>query len=125
MRRHKISTHVANSCISNDYFLLITFYQGTSFTHLMLITAFLSFFYPKVTGSFVIISFFKNLRWIEHRRTLTNIKTNRWTKKSKNLKNQHCCCQCWAPKYRVSVLSTRCGGYHPKGLIVASSKINY
>ena len=39
-------------------------------------------------------------------------------KKEKNLKNQHCC-QCWSPRYWVSVLYSRCGGYHPKGLIVA------
>ena len=30
------------------------------------------------------------------------------------------CYQCWSPRYRVSVLSTKCGGCHPKGLIVAS-----
>ena len=42
------------------------------------------------------------------------------TKTEKVLKNQHCC-QCWSPRYRVSVLSTKCGGCHPKGLIVASS----
>ena len=52
-----------------------------------------------------------------------NIQTNRWTQKSKNLNNQHCCCQCLSPRYRVSVLSTRCGGCHPDGFIVASSKI--
>ena len=39
------------------------------------------------------------------------------TKKKENLKYQHCC-QCWSPRYWVSVLSTRCGGCHPKGLIV-------
>ena len=37
----------------------------------------------------------------------------------KNLKNQHCC-QCWSPRYLVSVLSNRYGGCHLKGLIVAS-----
>ena len=42
------------------------------------------------------------------------------TKTEKIFKNQHCC-QCWSPRYRVSVLSTKCGGCHPKGLIVASS----
>ena len=41
-------------------------------------------------------------------------------KTEKVLKNQHCC-QCWSPRYRVSVLSTKCGGCLPKGLIVASS----
>ena len=30
-------------------------------------------------------------------------------------------CQCCSSRYRVSVLSTRCGGYHHKALIVASS----
>ena len=52
---------------------------------------------------------------------LTEMKTSRWTQEQKKIfKNQHCC-QCWSPRYRVSVLSTKCGGYHPKGLIVASS----
>ena len=41
------------------------------------------------------------------------------TKKKENLNYQHCC-QCWSPRYWISVLSTRCGGYHPKGFIVAS-----
>ena len=42
------------------------------------------------------------------------------TKTEKVLKNQHCC-QCWSPRYRVSLLYTKCGRCHPKGLIVASS----
>ena len=42
------------------------------------------------------------------------------TKTKKIFKNQDCC-QCWSPRYRISVLSTNCGGCHPKGVIVASS----
>ena len=38
-----------------------------------------------------------------------------WTQKQKkNLKKW------WSPRYRVSILSTKCRGCHPKGLIVAS-----
>ena len=36
-------------------------------------------------------------------------------------KNNTVCCQCWSPRYRVSALSTKCGGCDPKELIVASS----
>ena len=43
------------------------------------------------------------------------------TKKWKSKKTNIVCCQCWSPRYRASVLSTKCGGCHPKGLIVASS----
>ena len=39
------------------------------------------------------------------------------TKKKKNLQKNK---QCLSPRYIVSVLSTKCGGSHPKGLIVAS-----
>ena len=72
--------------------------------------------------SYLIVIRLKNFR-IDCTKTknLTEMKTNRWTQKQKKIfKNQHCC-QCWSPRYRVSVLSTKCGGCHPKGLIVASS----
>ena len=42
-----------------------------------------------------------------------------WTQNRKNLKSKHCC-QCWPPTYWVSILSSRCGGCHPKGLIFAT-----
>ena len=50
--------------------------------------------------------------WLTHRQTDGQ-------KKKENLKDQHCC-KWWFPRYWVSVLSTRCGGCHPKGLIVPS-----
>ena len=57
-----------------------------------------------------------------HGHRLTGTQANLRTQKSKNLKKpNNICCQCWSPRYRVSVFSTRCGGCHPKGLIVASS----
>ena len=66
---------------------------------------------------------FKNLRFILNRCTDTktdwHIRQQMDTKKKQNLKHQHCC-QCCSPRYWVSVLSTRCGDCHPKGLIVAS-----
>ena len=43
------------------------------------------------------------------------------TKKKKSKKANTFCCQYWFPRYKVSILSTICGGCHPKGLIVASS----
>ena len=44
------------------------------------------------------------------------------TKTKKNLKKTNFVChQCWPPRYRVSVLPTKCGGCHPKGLIFANS----
>ena len=52
-----------------------------------------------------------------HRYRLTDTQTNRWKQKPKKIQN---CCQCWSTRYLVSVLSTRCGWRHPKGLIVAS-----
>ena len=43
------------------------------------------------------------------------------TKTRKNLKKTNTVCyQCWSPRYIVSVSCTKCGGCHPKGLIVAS-----
>ena len=52
---------------------------------------------------------------------LTDIKTYRWTQKQrKKLKNQQSLVNAGPPD-RASVLSTKCGGCHPKGLIVASS----
>ena len=51
---------------------------------------------------------------------LSEMKTNRWTQKQKkSLKSNTC--QFWSPRNRVSVLFTKCGGCHPKGLMVASS----
>ena len=54
------------------------------------------------------------------------MKANCWTQKQRKiLKNQHCLLSFWSPRYRVSVLSTKYGGCHPNGLIVASlHKIN-
>ena len=40
--------------------------------------------------------------------------------KTKKKKTNTVSGQCWSPIYRVSLLSTNCGGCHPKGLIVAS-----
>ena len=57
-----------------------------------------------------------------HGYRLTDALANLWTQKCKNLKKTAISvCQCWSPRYRVSVLSTRCEGCHPKGLIVTSS----
>ena len=51
------------------------------------------------------------------------MKTYRWTQKQnkKNLKKTILYLVNAGPPDRVSVLSTKCGGCHPKGLIVASS----
>ena len=54
-----------------------------------------------------------NTDWLED--TQLDTKTNK-----KSSKTNRVCCQCWYSRYRVSVLSTKCGVYHPKGLIVAS-----
>ena len=50
------------------------------------------------------------------------MKTNSWTQKQRKIfkKTNNVCYQCWSPRYIVSVLSTKFGGCHPKGLIVAS-----
>ena len=50
------------------------------------------------------------------------MKTNSWTQKQRKIfkKTNTVCYQCWSPRYIVSVLSTKCGGCHPKRLIVAS-----
>ena len=49
------------------------------------------------------------------------MKTNSWTQKQRKiLKNNTVCSQCWTPRYRVSVLSTKFRGCHPKGLIFGS-----
>ena len=45
------------------------------------------------------------------------------TKKRQNLRKPNTvCCQCWYPRYRLTVLSTKCGVSHPTKPIVASSK---
>ena len=51
------------------------------------------------------------------------MKTYRWRQK-KNLKKPTLYLVNAGPPDRVSVLSTTCGGCHPKGLIVASDKTN-
>ena len=58
----------------------------------------------------------------QKRKKLTDMKTNSWTQKQRKIfkKTNNVCYQCWSPRYIVSVLSTKCGGCHPKGLIVAS-----
>ena len=40
--------------------------------------------------------------------------------KEKSFKSNTVCYHCWSPRYKVSALSTKCGVYHPKGLIAAS-----
>ena len=53
---------------------------------------------------------------------LTDMKTYRWTQKQrKKFKKPTLSLVNAGPPDRVSVLSTKCGGCHPKGLIVASS----
>ena len=53
---------------------------------------------------------------------LTDIKTYRWTQKQrKKIKKPTLSLVNAGPPDRASVLSTKCGGCHPKGLIVASS----
>ena len=55
-------------------------------------------------------------------RLLTDMKTYRWTQKQRKIAKKPTLLLVNAgPAYRVSVLSTKCGGCHPKGLIVASS----
>ena len=58
--------------------------------------------------------------WVQK---LTDMKTYRWTKKQrrKKFKKPTLSLVNAGPPDRVSVLSTKCGGCHPKGLIVASS----
>ena len=54
---------------------------------------------------------------------LTDMKTYRWTQKQrKKIKKPTLSLVNAGPPDRVSVLSTKCGGCHPKGLIVASSR---
>ena len=54
---------------------------------------------------------------------LTDIKTYRWTqkRKKKKIKKPTLSLVNAGPPDRAPVLSTKCGGCHPKGLIVASS----
>ena len=53
---------------------------------------------------------------------LTNMKTYRWTQKQrKKIQKPTLSLVNTGPPGRVSVLSTKRGGCHPKGLIVASS----
>ena len=53
---------------------------------------------------------------------LTDMKTYRWTQKQrKKIKKPTLSLVNAGPPDRVSVLSTKCGGCHPNGLIVASS----
>ena len=53
---------------------------------------------------------------------LTDMKTCRWTQKQrKKIKKPTLSLVNAGPPDRVSVLSTKCGRCHPKGLIVASS----
>ena len=53
---------------------------------------------------------------------LTDIKTYRWTQKQrKKIQKPTLSLVNAGPPDRASVLSTKCGGCHPKGLIVASS----
>ena len=40
--------------------------------------------------------------------------------KQKYRKNNTAYCRCWLPRSRLSVLSTKCGHCHPKGLIGTS-----
>ena len=57
--------------------------------------------------------------WVQK---LTDMKTYRWTQKQrKKIKKSTLSLVNAGPPDRVSVLSTKCGGCHPKGLIVASS----
>ena len=60
--------------------------------------------------------------FIGHLRLLTDMKTYKWTQKQrKKIKKPTLLLVNASPPYRISVLSTKCGGCHPKGLIVASS----
>ena len=45
-----------------------------------------------------------------------------YLKNKTHLKKSTLCAflQCWSSSYKVSVLFTTCGGFHPEGLIVAS-----
>ena len=55
-------------------------------------------------------------------RRLTDMRTYRWTQKQKkNLKKTTLSLVNAGPRNRVSILSTKCEGCHPKGLIAASS----
>ena len=57
-----------------------------------------------------------------HMKRLTDMKTYRWTQKQKKNKKRTTLSLVNAdPRNRVSILSTKCGECHPKGLIVASS----
>ena len=57
--------------------------------------------------------------WVQK---LTDMKTYRWTQNQrKKIKKPTLSLVNAGPPDRVSVLSTKCGGCHPKGLIVASS----
>ena len=53
---------------------------------------------------------------------LTDMETYRWTQKQRQkIKKPTLSLANAGPPDKVSVLSTKCGGCHPKGLIVASS----
>ena len=57
-----------------------------------------------------------------HMKRLNDMKTYRWTQKQKkNLKKTTLSLLNAGPQNRVLILSTKCEGCHPKGLIVASS----
>ena len=43
-----------------------------------------------------------------------------WSKKKSN-KGNTVCCQCWSPRYKISLLSPKWQGCHPKGLTVTWS----
>ena len=65
------------------------------------------------------IGFFRLLLGVQK---LTDMKTYRWTQKqNKKFKKPTLSLVNAGLPDRVSVLSTKCGGCHPKGLIVASS----
>ena len=62
------------------------------------------------------------LRLLPGVQKLTDMKTCKWTQKQrKKIKKPTLSLVNVGPPDRVSVLSTKCGGCHPKGLIVASS----
>ena len=55
---------------------------------------------------------------------VTHMKAHRWTgEQYENLKKPiTVCSESWSPRYRLSVLSTKCGGRNPKVLIVSISQ---
>ena len=56
----------------------------------------------------------RHIGWLTHKQIDEH-------KKWKSKKTSTVCCQYWSPRYIVFVLSSRCGGCYPKGIIVASS----